>query len=101
MFGHSEAKKARVISSSRYANCMQNNKRGFPVVLTGWKAAVAFGWETGRLGLDGEELQSVFLGKVVVLIWLVPGGPCTGQSEVASVKGTSLSVRCLCEQLPF
>ena len=62
-FGHSEAKKACTVSSSRYANCMQNNKWGFPIVLTGWKAAVAFGQETGRLGLCGRELWSALLGE--------------------------------------
>lgn len=42
---------------------MENNKWGFPVVLAGWKAAVAFGQETGRLGLHGGELWSALLGE--------------------------------------
>lgn len=62
-FGHSGAKKDCVISSSRYANCMENKKQGFPVVLTGWKAVVAFGQETGRLRLHGRELWSALLGE--------------------------------------
>lgn len=42
---------------------MENKKQGFPVVLTGWKAVVAFGQETGRLRLHGRELWSALLGE--------------------------------------
>lgn len=51
------------MSSSRYADCMQNNKWGFALVLTGWKAVVAFGQETGCLGLQGRELRPALLGE--------------------------------------
>lgn len=43
-------KKACIISTFRYADHMQNNKQEFPAALAGWKAAVAFGQETVRLG---------------------------------------------------
>lgn len=43
-------KNACVISTFRYADHMQNNKQEFPAVLARWKAAVAFGQETVRVG---------------------------------------------------
>lgn len=42
--------KACLISTFRYADHMQNNKQEFPADLARWKAAVAFGQETVRLG---------------------------------------------------
>jgi len=85
-YGHSEAKPACVRSSSRYANCKQNNKQGFPVVLTGWKAVVPFGQE------PGGELRSALLGEGGGPQLVGARSPCKGRSEVASVKGNGPSV---------
>lgn len=88
-------KNACVISTFRYADHMQNNKQEFPAVLARWKAAVAFGQETVRVGKSvlGEGGDPQLAGARRPLRGAERGGLSKRKPSVGSHSS--------CEQLLF